>query len=206
MKHRIALTSIIALMASPVAAEEEVVESAPLPEVAAEAELFNLSEKPVGKVTFTQGAGAMVIKAMFHDLPEGVQAFHIHENGSCDHGDGFKSAGGHLTTTNPKYPAYKQEHGVLVSKDVHAGDLPNIYVPKNGKLTIEYFKTDLVVEQLLEGNGTSLMIHEGPDDYVTQPSGGAGPRIACGVIKAIPALDDAPAEEEAEVEAEADSE
>ena len=66
--------------------------------------------------------------------------------------------------------------------------MPNIIVPENGQLEIELFMPQIDVSGdgtiLLDEDGSSLMIHENPDDHMTQPIGGAGARIACGVIKA----------------------
>jgi Cu-Zn family superoxide dismutase len=36
---------------------------------------------------------------------------------------------------------------------------------------------------LLDADGSSIVVHASPDDYKTQPIGGAGARVACGVVK-----------------------
>ncbi len=64
----------------------------------------------------------------------------------------------------------------------HAGDLPNIHVPEDGKLRIEMLHQWVSLQGLLDDDGAAIVIHEGPDDYMTDPTGNAGARIACGVI------------------------
>ena len=66
----------------------------------------------------------------------------------------------------------------------HAGDMPNIHVPASGWVNIEIFNDSVRLdEKLFDSDGAAVVIHEGPDDYETNPAGAAGPRIACGVIK-----------------------
>jgi Cu-Zn family superoxide dismutase len=74
-------------------------------------------------------------------------------------------------------------HGYLSEDGPHLGDMPNIHVPESGALEVEVMTrvTDLD-EQILDEDGSALVIHSGADDYRSQPSGAAGPRIACGVI------------------------
>lgn len=74
----------------------------------------------------------------------------------------------------------------------HSGDLPNITVPADGKLTIDVLAPELSVsddddEKMLDADGAAVVVHEGVDDYTTQPTGNAGKRIACGVVQAVPA-------------------
>jgi Cu-Zn family superoxide dismutase len=65
--------------------------------------------------------------------------------------------------------------------------LPNIYVPASGELTFEAFNRRLPVDgTLLDDDGAAIVIHEGADDYETDPAGAAGDRIACGVLKSGP--------------------
>ena len=61
--------------------------------------------------------------------------------------------------------------------------MPNIHVPASGKLTVEVLNQSVNLSMgLLAGKGTAIVIHQGPDDYISNPAGDAGPRIACGVI------------------------
>ena len=101
--------------------------------------------------------------------PIGPFGFHIHEFGSCNIGksdDPFKDAGGHWNPTN-------QPHGN------HAGDFPVLF-SNDGVASMEFFTNKFSVRDVI---GKSIIIHENPDDYRTQPAGNAGRRLACGIIK-----------------------
>ena len=107
----------------------------------------------------------------------GVHAFHIHAVGKCEPPD-FKSAGPHF---NPD----QTRHGIMSPEGPHAGDLPNIHVPADGKLEVEFLNPVVTLSQesaLLDEDGSAIVIHAGADDYKTDPAGNAGDRIACGVI------------------------
>jgi superoxide dismutase, Cu-Zn family len=132
--------------------------------------------KEVGKVTLTAVPTGVLLDADLTALPPGDHAFHIHEFGKCEAPD-FKSAGGHF---NPE----EDEHGLMNKAGPHSGDMPNIHVPENGKLHIEVLNQMVNLSQgLLDADGSAIVIHEGPDDYTSDPAGDAGPRIACGVIE-----------------------
>lgn len=143
--------------------------------VGARAELHDADDRIVGEALLHDTPHGTLIRARFLDLSPGTHAFHIHAVGECE--PPFTSAGGHY---NPDGKA----HGIMSPEGLHAGDMPNIHVPASGQLDIEVLNTRVGVEELLEQDeGTALVIHEGPDDYATDPAGGAGPRIACGVIR-----------------------
>jgi Cu-Zn family superoxide dismutase len=144
-------------------------------EVDARAELYDADQRIVGEALLHDTPHGTLIRARFLDLPPGTHAFHIHAVGECE--PPFTSAGGHY---NPDGKA----HGIMSPEGLHAGDMPNIHVPASGKLEIEVLNTRVHVDDLLERDeGTALVIHEGADDYATDPAGAAGPRIACGVIR-----------------------
>lgn len=131
--------------------------------------------KEVGKVTLTAVPTGVLLNADLTALPPGDHAFHIHGTGKCVAPD-FKSAGGHF---NPE----EDKHGVMYEAGPHSGDMPNIHVPESGKLHIEVLNQMVSLPGLFSGEGTAIVIHQGPDDYKTGPAGAAGPRIACGVIE-----------------------
>ncbi len=107
-----------------------------------------------------------------NDLPEGIHAIHLHETGDCSTDD-FKSAGGHV--------AAGRDHGILVEGGPHPGDMPNLTVKSDGVGEIEVFLPDLnVSDHLLDDDGAAFIMHDGVDDYESQPAGAAGDRIACG--------------------------
>lgn len=108
-------------------------------------------------------------------LPEGERGFHIHEVGDCSSAD-FKSAGGHF---NP----HGAEHGFDSDGGSHVGDLPNIIHDGDGRLSQKIFLNGLTLDGVNGIRGKALIIHEKEDDYVSQPTGAAGPRHACAVIE-----------------------
>jgi Cu-Zn family superoxide dismutase len=65
----------------------------------------------------------------------------------------------------------------------HAGDLPNVEVAANGVLNATVTLPNATMAALLDADGSALVLHAGPDDYVTDPSGNSGARIACAVIQ-----------------------
>jgi superoxide dismutase, Cu-Zn family len=146
----------------------------------AHAEFRDGQGRRVGEATISQTPRyGVLIRASFDGLPAGTRAFHIHEVGRCDAPD-FQSAGGHF---NP----FGREHGWHNPRGAHAGDLPNLHVPESGRLTIEVLAFESLlsaraVSSLLGGGGRALVVHEGTDDYRTDPTGDAGGRVACAVI------------------------
>lgn len=100
--------------------------------------------------------------------PIGPHGFHIHQFGNCEVGDPnapFQGADGHLNPTN-------QPHGN------HAGDFPVLF-SNQGRAMINFFTDKFKVSDII---GKSVVIHENPDDYRTQPAGNSGKMLACGVI------------------------
>lgn len=101
--------------------------------------------------------------------PVGPHGFHIHGIGNCQVGDinnPFTLSGEHWNPTN-------QPHGN------HAGDFPVLF-SNNGYTRMSFFTNKFKVKDII---GKSVIIHENPDDYRTQPAGASGKRIGCGVIR-----------------------
>lgn len=123
--------------------------------------------------------GGVLIRAEIDGLPAGSWvAFHIHETGACEPEDGFKSAGGHFNPTDAA-------HGFLADGGPHAGDMPNQHVGADGTLRTQVLNTAVTLGDGDTGiQGRAIVIHDGQDDYESQPSGDAGSRIACAVIGA----------------------
>ena len=141
------------------------------------AELVDGKTNPVGTAQLNQlGQGVQIVVAV-SGLPAGKHALHIHETGECE--PPFESAGGHFNPTGA-------EHGWDNPQGPHAGDLPNIYVGE-GAVEIEYITDRVTLEDgdtsLFDDDGSAIVIHEGQDDYVSEPAGDAGNRLACGVIE-----------------------
>jgi superoxide dismutase, Cu-Zn family len=134
--------------------------------------------KAFGEATFEQVGDKVRVIVFAQGLrPEGEHGFHIHEAGDCSSGDGM-STKGHF---NP----HGKPHGQPTAAERHAGDLPALKAGKDGRATVDV-TLDVISIGQGPGNivGRGLIIHADPDDYTTQPTGNAGARIACGVIKA----------------------
>lgn len=145
----------------------------------ADAVFHNAQGEKIGTAKLTQTPHGVLVSIDMADLPPGEHALHFHERGECDPKDGFKSAGGH-------FAPMKKEHGYLVEKGHHAGDMPNQFVAADGKLQAEVFNPEvkLTSASLLDKDGSSIVVHAKADDYRSQPAGDAGDRIACAVVKA----------------------
>ena len=142
------------------------------------AELQGLDGASHGTVTFTQTNTGILVRAELTGLPPGPHGFHFHETGQCE--PPFESAGGHYNPTNAS-------HGLLAEGGPHVGDMPNVIVPDSGSITVEHLNAFVSLSPesgntLFDGDGTAILVHSGPDDYQSQPSGEAGDRIACGVV------------------------
>jgi len=138
----------------------------------ASATLMGADGAAVGAAAFTAGPHGVLVRAELTGLPPGPHAIHVHETGVCE--PPFESAGAH-------FAGGAAEHGFMMADGPHAGDLPNVYVPDSGTITVD-LASPATLDQLLDADGAALVIHAGPDDYRSQPSGASGDRIACGVI------------------------
>ena len=137
--------------------------------------LKDASGNGVGKAALTNTQSGVLIRLDLTAIPAGEHAFHIHAVGKCEPPD-FKSAGPHFNPDAAK-------HGLKNPEGPHAGDMPNLHVPADGRLKIEVLNPEVTLDGLLDEDGAALVIHAGPDDYETDPAGNAGDRIACGAIK-----------------------
>lgn len=132
-----------------------------------------------GSVTFVQRGNKVQVAGTITGLtPNQEHGFHIHEKGDCSSGDGM-STGGHF---NPFGKAHAH-HGI---SERHAGDLPALKADASGRAS---FSVELDVITVADGPasvvGKGLIVHVQPDDYKTQPTGNAGARSACAVIRRV---------------------
>jgi Cu-Zn family superoxide dismutase len=134
--------------------------------------------KAFGEATFEEAGDKVKVIVFAQGLKPGQEhGFHIHEAGDCSSGDGM-STKGHF---NP----HDKPHGHPSTSERHAGDLPALKAGKDGRARLDV-TIDLITVRPGPASiiGRGLIIHADPDDYKTQPTGNAGARIACGVIKA----------------------
>ena len=139
---------------------------------------IGINATPYG-VVFTPNLSGIKVQAA------GMHGFHMHTNPSCapTNNQGKKvlggAAGGHYD------PAKTNSHGHPWTDNNHLGDLPALYVNKDGKITMPVLAPRLKLADL---PGHSLMIHVGGDNYSNMPTlGGGGARMICGVIEKAPA-------------------
>jgi Cu-Zn family superoxide dismutase len=143
----------------------------------ATATIRDLAGTQVGSATFTDTFNGLLISGTVSGLGLGAHAVHIHAVGKCE--SPFTSAGPHFDPMNKK-------HGFRIREGPHMGDLPNIDMPAAGTLKFEFLLKGVTVNgpnALLAGNGTSIVFHSGRDDFLTDPDGASGARLACGVIR-----------------------
>lgn len=114
------------------------------------------------------------------NLPAGSHGVHIHTTGACTPPD-FASAGGHWNPTG-------HQHGKNNPQGMHMGDLPNWLIGTDGRGTLEITIPGARLSEgdnpLLDADGAAFVVHAGPDDMATDPSGNSGGRIACGIFTA----------------------
>lgn len=143
------------------------------------AQIVNEKGTAIGSVNLRQGSQGVVIDISVHDLPPGYHGMHFHTSAQCAPPD-FKSAEGHVSPEG-------KPHGFFNPKGPHEGNLPNLVVGADGKAEVELY-TDMISlrpnssANLLDADGSALIIHTARDDHFTQPIGGSGGRIACASI------------------------
>lgn len=137
--------------------------------------------QPAGTVTFSNVKNGVKMKISLENIPFGEHAVHIHEHAVCDAPD-FHGAGGHFN------PAGKH-HGYNNPEGHHNGDLPrNVSVGEDHRGEATFVLHDISLDpsapdSIFANGGTSVVVHEKADDMKSDPSGNAGNRIACGVVK-----------------------
>lgn len=129
-----------------------------------------------GEVRFVQHGDKVRVSGEVRGLKPGAEhGFHVHEKGDCSSGDGM-STGGHYNPDGRKHGAHgRGEH--------HAGDLPSLKADAQGVARFSFESNGISVGGgKADIIGRGLIVHRDPDDYTTQPTGNAGPRLACAVI------------------------
>jgi Cu-Zn family superoxide dismutase len=131
-----------------------------------------------GTVSFVQKGDQLLVDARIEGLKPGLHGFHIHEKGDCSAPDAT-SAGGHFNPSG-------KHHGDPSKGEHHGGDFGNLTADAKGvavlQLVIPTSQINLNKDVPNSILGKGLIVHADPDDYVTQPTGNSGKRLACGVI------------------------
>ena len=153
-------------------------------EVSVEAIKFAMEPKSdsnvKGDVSFTEENGEVKMTAMLSGLTPGEHAIHIHEKADCSSADG-KSTGGHWNPTNEPHGKWGADEGY------HKGDIGNFTADSDGNATIEFSTPEWCIGCNDESKnivGKAVIVHQGVDDFTSQPSGAAGARVSCtGIIE-----------------------
>lgn len=144
----------------------------------ARADFKNTQGESVATASFRETQDGVLIIINAKGLPEGLHAVHIHSVGKCE-APAFASAGGHF---NP----LAKKHGLLSPEGPHAGDLPDMYVNKDGTGRYEALMESVTLgsgdTSIFDSDGSSIVIHATADDNMSDPAGNSGDRIGCGVI------------------------
>lgn len=127
-----------------------------------------------GMILFYPYENGTVVVADIGGLPTGQNAennilgFHIHEGFSCTGNaeDSFADAGMHYSKEPMMHPK-------------HSGDMPVLFV-NGGKAWMAFFTDRFTADEV---RGRTVVIHDMADDFISQPAGNSGSRIACGVIR-----------------------
>lgn len=145
------------------------------------ATVIGLDGAALGMITLRDTPSGVLLSTDLKGLPEGDHGFHFHQKGICSPAEKFTTSGGHFAPEGHK-------HGLMMQGGPHGGDMPNQHVGADGKLVTQVFNTGVTLapgpKSLLDADGSALVIHAGSDDYMSQPAGDAGGRIACAVISA----------------------
>jgi Cu-Zn family superoxide dismutase len=133
-----------------------------------------------GEVTFTEKDGEVMMVATLSGLSEGSHAIHIHETADCSSADG-KSAGGHWN------PTFKQHGKWGDAAGYHRGDIGNFMADAEGNGKVEFSTDEWCIgcdDETMNIIGKGVIVHQGVDDFTSQPSGDAGARVSCaGIIQ-----------------------
>ena len=139
--------------------------------------LINGGGQTIGSIRAWETAGGVTFRIDAAGLEHGLHGVHVHSVGRCE-GPDFASAGPHWNPLGKK-------HGMNNSAGPHSGDLPNVEVAANGVLGTTVVLPGASMTSLLDADGAALVIHAAADDYMTDPSGNSGARVACAVIRPV---------------------
>ena len=180
--HLVACLSVPMAVACTTAVAQTAPAPAERPTPVATASLKTADGTDAGTVTAYRGPLGLLLRVEGRGWPAGWHGVHLHAVGRCD-APGFTSAGAHVNH------AEARPHGLLnAAGGPDLGDLQNIWAGQDGAAHAEVYLAGSGLGMrgmdLLDGDGLSFVVHANADDHVSQPIGGAGGRIACGVFEA----------------------
>ena len=130
--------------------------------------------RDAGRASVREVEGGLRVTVDASGFAPGDHGVHIHAIGRCDAPD-FMTSAGHWNPAGAK-------HGMLNTMGPHAGDLPNLVIGKDKRGTVGGVVPGASFDSLLDADGSAMVVHDKPDDLMTDPSGNSGARIACGVF------------------------
>lgn len=144
----------------------------------ASSDLKTLDGKDAGSIKMVETTAGVLLRVKLNGLAPGVHALHIHDSGKCE--ADFASAGAIYNPLGAK-------HGYLNDEGPMVGDLPNLFVGPTGEVEVELLSPFVTLnreaeETIFDADGTSFIVFDKADDYVSDPDGNAGARVACGII------------------------
>lgn len=131
-----------------------------------------------GEVYFTQEDGKVRMEAKFSGLTPGKHAIHLHEKADCSSEDGT-STGGHWNPTHKRHGKWGDSEGY------HKGDIGNFDADSDGNGEITFETDEWCIgcgDETKDILGKAVIVHDGVDDFVSQPTGDAGGRVSCGGV------------------------
>lgn len=131
-----------------------------------------------GNAVFKEDSGVVTMIAVLSGLSEGMHAIHLHEKADCSAEDGT-STGGHWNPTREPHGKWGAEAGY------HKGDIGNFTANANGQGTITFITSEWCIgcgDPAQDILGKAVIVHQGVDDFKSQPTGDAGGRVSCGGI------------------------
>lgn len=140
-------------------------------------DMINGEGETIGTARITDGPHGTITRVELEpgSLTPGWHGLHFHAIGDCTDVGMFKMSGGHMGLI-------PGGHGLLNPIGPEPGDLTNIWAAADGSAGYEVFSPYATFEMLTDEDGSAIVIHALEDDHISQPIGGAGPRVACGVV------------------------
>lgn len=133
--------------------------------------------RELGTLTVSQTGAGLATTGTLRHLAPGTHGIHLHTAGMCD--GSFTSAGGHWNPT-------AHQHGFENPQGPHEGDMENIVVGADSSAIVAVSTRGGELRGangLLDADGAAVVVHAGPDDYRSDPSGNSGARVGCGVVR-----------------------